>query len=249
VLSHYIFSTWLEDLSFQQLISCDDDQMGCGGGNVITALNYTESNPLGGVTDLATLPFSDASGTTTEECPVDLLENAPVAVSVGKTALAVASFKPTDPDERVTLMKQALAKQPLVVLMDGTCVAFQTYSNGIMTDDGNCAVGSDGVGIDHAVLMVGYDDTTSPPSFKIKNSWGEGWGEDGYFRIAQTVSSTMPYGLFGLLYQGSTGVGVVQGSSSGGTTPPGPTPTSAATTSQSLVWMTAIVSGTIALYA
>jgi C1A family cysteine protease len=31
----------------------------------------------------------------------------------------------------------------------------------------------------HAVCIVGFDDT----GFKVKNSWGTGWGESGYFRI------------------------------------------------------------------
>jgi hypothetical protein len=31
----------------------------------------------------------------------------------------------------------------------------------------------------HAVLMVGYDDTTE--CFTIRNSWGETWGDKGYF--------------------------------------------------------------------
>jgi C1A family cysteine protease len=35
----------------------------------------------------------------------------------------------------------------------------------------------------HAVLAVGYDDATG--RFLVRNSWGSGWGQDGYF--------TMPY--------------------------------------------------------
>jgi C1A family cysteine protease len=35
----------------------------------------------------------------------------------------------------------------------------------------------------HAVLAVGYDDASG--RFTVRNSWGRGWGQDGYF--------TMPY--------------------------------------------------------
>ena len=34
----------------------------------------------------------------------------------------------------------------------------------------------------------------------MKNSWGTGWGEDEYFRIAQTKKG--PYGLFGVVSHG-----------------------------------------------
>lgn len=158
------------------MLSCDTAQLGCSGGNVVTALQYTIDNPYGGVTSLEALPFIDSDGTTTEPCP--LMTGSPLAVVVPRMALAVSSTSPADPNDRVTQMKQGLAQQPLVVMMDATCTTFEMYSSGIMTDDGNCSCAS-GSCIDHAVLMVGYDDTTTPPSFKFKNSWGTGWGESG----------------------------------------------------------------------
>ena len=48
--------------------------------------------------------------------------------------------------------------------------------------------------------MVGYDDTTDPPSWILKNSWGSRWGEDGYFRISQREKGD--YGLFGVVSHG-----------------------------------------------
>ena len=158
----------------------------------MTALQYTIDNPFGGVTSLEALPFIDSDGTTTEPCP--LTTGSPLAVVVPQMALAVSSTSPTDPNDRVTQMKQGLAQQPLVVMMDATCTTFEMYSSGIMTDDGNCSCAS-GSCIDHAVLMVGYDDTTNPPSFKIKNSlgyWlGRKWLYVGclYCRFARCCSS------------------------------------------------------------
>jgi C1A family cysteine protease len=35
----------------------------------------------------------------------------------------------------------------------------------------------------HAVVAVGYDDADE--RFRVRNSWGTGWGQEGYF--------TMPY--------------------------------------------------------
>lgn len=37
----------------------------------------------------------------------------------------------------------------------------------------------------HAVVAVGYDNTAPQPFIWVRNSWGTGWGLDGYFKMDQ----------------------------------------------------------------
>ena len=52
---------------------------------------------------------------------------------------------------------------------------FMSYSGGVYRYTSGSLRGY------HAVAIVGYDDSLK--CFKVKNSWGTGWGESGYFRI------------------------------------------------------------------
>ena len=56
--------------------------------------------------------------------------------------------------------------------------------------------------IDHAVVIVGYNLTHNPPYWKIRNSWGVGWGELGHVRVAMNDPGC-GWGLFGMLSEGA----------------------------------------------
>merc|ERR1712031_53246 len=76
-------------------------------------------------------------------------------------------------------LKSALGSQPVSVTVNAGQLQF--VSNGVVT--GNCQ-GQ----INHAVIAVGYG-SDGLDYFKIRNSWGASWGEEGYVRLAQEGGS------------------------------------------------------------
>lgn len=203
------------ELSFQQLISCDKEELeglgrgnqGCDGGWMINGLLYAATNSFGGITSQVEYPYTDFDGVETNQCLLDSNKQSVIAKSGGP----VVVFDYRDPlllEARQREMKAALTSQPVSVAMRSECCIFKNYQRGILTLDEGCECNSPQC-IDHAVLLVGYNDTHETPYWLIKNSWGTDWGEDGYVRIAQGTGAKddglrRPYGLFGLL-----GVGII----------------------------------------
>jgi len=56
---------------------------------------------------------------------------------------------------------------------------FQAYTGGVYTRNNTGSV-------NHAILLVGWDD--SKGAWRLKNSWGTGWGESGFMWIKYGVS-------------------------------------------------------------
>jgi hypothetical protein len=188
---------FLQSVSFQQLISCDSSNYGCNGGNLVTGMLYSTENSFGGLASLNAYPFSDDDGDTAETCATSDRE---LLVNPDDPRLVLTFDDQLSFDERLELMKAAVARQPVAITLKSGCDRFSSYKDGILDDDGDCACEQVSC-IDHAVLLVGYDDTVLKPFWKLKNSWGDSWGEGGYFRISQQ-SNDERWGLFGMLGEG-----------------------------------------------
>lgn len=71
-------------------------------------------------------------------------------------------------------MMAALDIEPTEVSIHASSIVFQSYSSGIITT--GC-----GTSTNHAVVMVGYSNDQS--YWKVRNSWGSSWGDNGYVLI------------------------------------------------------------------
>lgn len=74
-----------------------------------------------------------------------------------------------------TGLSNAIQGRPVSVTVDAT--NWSRYASGVFS---NCATS-----INHAVLLVGI----VGGNWKIKNSWGTGWGEAGFIRLAGTANT------------------------------------------------------------
>lgn len=114
---------------------------------------------------------------TTEDYPYKArdmscnFDESKVAVRINKVNhIQDDDYRPGDEE----LVKQYLAVAPVTFAMDASTL--KSYRSGIFT--GRC-----GTRMNHAVLGVGYGVEEGEAFWKVKNSWGNGWGESGYFRM------------------------------------------------------------------
>eukprot|EP01084_Bolivina_argentea_P229892 387904_1 len=153
----------LVSFSEEELVQCAGSagNLGCRGGLMDNAFKWVAQN--GGIDSESDYPYTSGTGTT-GTCKSSKLSN---------VAASFSSHIDVAQDEEQ--MAAWVAKNgPLAIAVDAAS-GWQTYNGGIMSD---CY----GTSLDHGVLLVGYGTENGTDYWLIKNSWGSGWGEDGYIR-------------------------------------------------------------------
>ena len=155
----------LVSFSEQNLVSCDTIDSACNGGLMDNAFSWTKTN--GGLCTESGYPYT--SGTTGQKgtCTTTCAKN---------TGVTPKSFTDVAKNSDSALMT-AIAQQPVSIAIQANQPAFQSYKSGVLT--GTC-----GSNLDHGVLAVGYGTWSDGTDYyKVKNSWGTGWGMSGYILI------------------------------------------------------------------
>ncbi|XP_065226287.1 cathepsin L isoform X2 [Planococcus citri] len=151
----------LVSLSEQELVDCDTEDNGCGGGYMTTAYHAIEK--IGGLEQEKDYPYEGSN----DKCVFNKSEVA---------AKVVDSVNITSNE---TEMAQWLFKNgPISIGLNA--FAMQFYIRGVSKPWKFLCNPNE---LDHGVLIVGYGQYKKLPYWIIKNSWGPHWGESGYYRL------------------------------------------------------------------
>ena len=159
--------------SEQQFVDCDKQDDGCNGGLMDTAFDYAKKNAI--CTE-ASYSYKGVDGT----CKAS-------SCTVGIPKGGVTGYKDVSTDDEQALM-DAVAKGPVSIAIEADKSAFQFYSSGVLSS--NC-----GTSLDHGVLAVGYGTASGKDYWKVKNSWGASFGENGYIRLLRGKGGAGECGL------------------------------------------------------
>jgi len=91
-------------------------------------------------------------------------------------------------------LQAAVAQGPVSIAIEADDERMQFYENGVFTSP-NC-----GTKVDHAMSIVGYgiDRDSGLKYWKIKGTWSDSWGENGYIRVCRECNMNGRTGICGV---------------------------------------------------
>jgi len=176
-----IASGTLTSLSEQDLVDCSSENSGCNGGLMDYAFEFVEGN--NGLCDEEDYPYKAKQHKRCKEEKLSCNKYDPITSYV-------------DVKQTTAGLEAAINTGPVSVAIEADQGSFQLYNGGVLT--GTC-----GTGLDHGVLAVGYGTDGSSDYWKVKNSWGADWGEEGYIRLCRNCGANSGKGQCGILMSAS----------------------------------------------
>ena len=167
---HFRKTGKLISLSVQQIVDCSLLRWdGCDGGVPSDVFKYIQHNK--GIDTEKSYPYvSGKTGVAHKKCQFD-------KSTIGAKVTGVVLLPRADED---ALGMAVAAHGPVSVDLDARGTGFLFYSHGIYSnDEGGEKCSKDWRHSNHALVIVGY----GPGYWLVKNSWGKGWGMEGYIKV------------------------------------------------------------------
>ena len=148
-----------QEFSEQELVDCSRNygNNGCRGGLMTSAFKYVKDK---GISARSAYPYKGVDG----QCK-----------STSGSKFKISGWVNV-PANSAAQLKAALDRQPVSVAVQADSNVFRNYKSGVLTG------GACGTNLNHGVTAVGYS-TSGTPYYRVKNSWGTSWGEQGFIRI------------------------------------------------------------------
>lgn len=161
------------DLSEQQMVNC------------VPAHPSTAGDNCRGNMPAVALDWMSGSGPPTEASLPYASRMSSCNAGLGKAEYRAMNWGFVSEDDpraipREVAMKEALAKHGPLVATVFVDEAFQSYTGGVFDESSSSRP-------NHAVVITGWDDARR--AWHVRNSWGTGWGEDGYIWVRYGTSS------------------------------------------------------------
>jgi len=189
---------YVPKLSEQNIVDCchagDSDRSGCQGGWYTTAWDYVASNkgysvgpitgsnpnyfpkPYVGQDLLSQYPYTAMAGTCDFKGYIGAYTWAYSTPNSNYRNSASHDIEANSP----AAFKAALQSGPISVAIDASGSTFGYYKSGTI-EASQC-----GTSLDHAVNVIGYGTDSNGKYWLMRNSWGTGWGENGYMKFERT---------------------------------------------------------------
>uniref|UniRef100_A0A667ZGZ0 Cathepsin S, ortholog 2, tandem duplicate 2 n=2 Tax=Myripristis murdjan TaxID=586833 RepID=A0A667ZGZ0_9TELE len=159
----------LVDLSPQNLVDCSGKygNLGCNGGYMSRAFQYVIDNH--GIDSDASYPYIGVQ----QQCRYNPAYRAANCSSYNFVA-----------EGSEEALKEAVATiGPISVAIDATRPRFAFFHSGVY-DDPSCTQR-----VNHGVLAVGYGSLNGQDFWLVKNSWGKGFGDQGFIRMVRNKNN------------------------------------------------------------
>jgi len=166
---YYIKYRQLIQLSQQEIVDCSGNygNKGCQYGYMAATFDYILNNGVGAA---AGNPYRGV----VSQC------------QYSNPRYYINTWYRSAQDNEYALM-EAVAKGPVVVLINAGLNSFRYYNGGLYYDP-NCYLNTQGV--NHFVTVTGYGtNDQNQPYWVIKNSWGSSWGSGGYMYMARNANN------------------------------------------------------------
>ena len=156
-------------VSTQQFIDCDLKDGGCNGGWPLNALSWAKTAKI--VSDLS--------------YPYKALRETCKAVDNFKELVKVIDFEICN--RNCANHHDLLIKGPIVSAIEANR-DFMSYRSGILNSP--CSKN-----VNKSITIIGFGIENNVEFYKVRNTWGKGWGDLGNFRIKRNVANNNTCGL------------------------------------------------------